>query len=57
MSEKEIERLRYATKTGRPFGSDGFVVKMENKLERKLLQRCKVRPKKNNADLWDVSLF
>jgi putative transposase len=46
MPEKEIERLRYATKTGRPFGNEEFVVEMENKLERKLLQRPKGRPKK-----------
>lgn len=44
--EKEIERLRYATKTGRPFGNEEFVVEMENKLERQLLQRPKGRPKR-----------
>lgn len=36
ISKKEIERLRYATKTGRPFGNEEFVVEMENKLERNL---------------------
>jgi putative transposase len=46
ISEKEIERLRYATKTGRPFGNEGFVVEMENKLKRRLLQRSKGRPRK-----------
>lgn len=43
---KEIERLRYVTKTGRPFGNEGFVVEMEKKLERRLLQRPKGRPRK-----------
>jgi putative transposase len=42
---KEIERLRYATRTGRPFGAEGFVIQMENMLERKLLQRPKGRPR------------
>jgi putative transposase len=44
--QKEIERLRYATKTGRPLGSEEFVVEMEKKLERRLLQRPKGRPRK-----------
>lgn len=44
---KEIERLRYATKTGRPFGNERFLVEMENKLERRLLQRPKGRPRGN----------
>jgi putative transposase len=42
----EIERLRYATKTGRPFGKEGFVADMEKKLERRLLPRPKGRPRK-----------
>jgi hypothetical protein len=46
MPRKEIERLRYVTKTGRPFGNEGFVVEMERKLERRLLQRQKGRPRK-----------
>ena len=44
--QKEIESLRYATKTGRPLGSEEFVVEMEKKLERRLLQRPKGRPRK-----------
>jgi putative transposase len=47
--KKEIERLRYATKTGRPFGNEGFVIEMENKLERKLLQRPKGRPRRESC--------
>ncbi len=44
---KELERLRYATKTGRPFGSEGFIAEMENRLERKLLGRPKGRSGKD----------
>lgn len=43
---KDLERLRYATKTGRPFGNEGFVVEMEGKLERRLMQMPRGRPKK-----------
>lgn len=46
MPRKEIEHLRYVTKTGRPFGNEGFVVEMERKLERRLLQRQRGRPRK-----------
>ncbi|MFA6055606.1 MAG: transposase, partial [Thermodesulfovibrionales bacterium] len=46
MHRKEIEHLRYVTKTGRPFGNEGFVVEMERKLERRLLQRQRGRPRK-----------
>jgi putative transposase len=44
VSRNETERLRYAVRTGRPFGTEEFVVEMENKLERRLLQRPKGRP-------------
>jgi putative transposase len=46
MPRKEIEHLRYVTKTGRPFGNEGFVVEMERKLERRLSQRQRGRPRK-----------
>ncbi len=46
--QKEFERLRYATKTGRPFGSEEFVLEMEKKLARRLLQRPKGRPRKES---------
>jgi putative transposase len=48
MHGKEIERLRYATRTGRPLGTEGFVVEMERKLERRLLQRPKGRPRRES---------
>lgn len=44
----EIERLRYATKTGRPFGNEEFAAEMEKKLERRLLQRPRGRPPKGS---------
>lgn len=43
---EEIDRLRYATRTGRPFGNEVFVVEMEKKLERRLLNSPRGRPKK-----------
>lgn len=42
----EIERLHYATSRGRPFGTGRFVVEMEKKLKRRLLQLPKGRLKK-----------
>jgi putative transposase len=46
MPRKEIDHLRYTTRTGRPFGNEGFVVEMEKKLERRLLHRPRGRPRK-----------
>ncbi|NWF75793.1 MAG: transposase [Nitrospirae bacterium] len=43
---EEIDHLRYATRTGRPFGNEVFVVEMGKKLERRLLNRPRGRPKK-----------
>ena len=39
MEADEMTRLRKATKTGRPLGSDGFVEKLEARLERPLKRR------------------
>jgi putative transposase len=47
---QEIERLRYVTKTGRPFGNEEFVLDMEKRLERRLLQHPKGRPPKTSHD-------
>ena len=44
--KQEIEHLSYALRTGRPFGSAESVVEMEKKLERKLLQCHRGRPRK-----------
>jgi len=47
--------LRY--KNRKTFGTEGFLVEMENKLERRLLQRPKERPRRESGQKWDVSLF
>lgn len=44
--QTEIEHLRYVTTTGRPFGNEEFVAEMEKKLERRLIQRPRGRPRK-----------
>ena len=44
LPEKVIERLRYVTRTGRPFGKDGFVAEMEKKLELVQLFRSSLNP-------------
>lgn len=50
LREKEdivlVEDIRQSTKTGRPCGDDGFVIKMEKLLERKLTALPKGRPRK-----------
>ena len=43
------ERIRLATSTGRPLGSEGFVKKIERKLSRKLLPSKAGRPQKNTT--------
>jgi putative transposase len=44
--ETVIRNLRLCTRTGRPFGSDGFVTQLENQLGRKLRPRPGGRPAK-----------
>lgn len=44
--EKEMNSIRYYTRTGRPFGSEEFIKKIEKKLERKFILRPPGRPKK-----------
>jgi putative transposase len=44
--EEEKNRIRYSTRTGRPFGSETFVKKMEKKLDRIFILRPPGRPKK-----------
>jgi putative transposase len=46
MSEKEMNSIRYNTRTGRPFGSEAFIKKLEKKLERRLIIMSPGRPKK-----------
>jgi putative transposase len=44
--EEEKNRIRYSTRTGRPFGSETFVKKMEKKLDRILILKSPGRPRK-----------
>lgn len=44
--EEETNSIRYRTRTGRPFGSEEFIKKMEKKLERKFMLLSPGRPKK-----------
>lgn len=46
LSEKEMDHIRYNTRTGRPFGSKTFIKKLEKKLERRLIVVSPGRPKK-----------
>jgi len=46
--EEEKNRIRYSTRTGRPFGSETFVKKMEKKLDRRFILRPPGRPKKKD---------
>lgn len=45
IAEKEINELKYHTRTGRPFGREGFLNKMERRLNRELSVRRPGRPK------------
>jgi putative transposase len=45
-AEKEINSIRYHTRTGRPLGSEEFIKKMEKKLERKFMLKSPGRPRK-----------
>ncbi len=44
--EEETNNIRYHTRTGRPFGSEEFIKKIEKKLERKFILLSPGRPKK-----------
>jgi putative transposase len=46
--EEEKNRIRYSTRTGRPFGSETFVKTVEKKLDRILILKSPGRPKKKN---------
>ncbi|MDA8169750.1 MAG: transposase [Nitrospiraceae bacterium] len=45
--EREINELKYHTRTGRPYGREGFLSKMEKRLDRKLSVMRPGRPKKD----------
>lgn len=46
--EEEKNRIRYSTRTGRPFGSETFIRSMEKKLERRFILKSPGRPKKKS---------
>ncbi len=46
ITQREIEEVRYHTRSGRPFGEEGFVKRMERRLRRPLARRPRGRPKK-----------
>jgi putative transposase len=46
--QEEKNRIRYSTRTGRPFGSETFVKKMEKKLDRRFILGSPGRPKKKD---------
>ncbi len=48
ITEEEMQRLRYTTRTGRPFGSEGFIKKMEKRLDKRFILQKPGRPKKAN---------
>ncbi len=48
ITEEEMQRLKYATRTGRPFGSEGFIKKMEKRLDKQFILQKPGRPKKAN---------
>lgn len=46
MKEEEINNIRSHTRSGRPIGSESFIEKMEQKLDRIFKLRPRGRPKK-----------
>ncbi|MDI6890216.1 MAG: transposase [Thermodesulfovibrionales bacterium] len=47
--EEERNRIRYSTRTGRPFGSEKFVRSMEKKLDRRFILKSPGRPRKKKG--------
>jgi putative transposase len=55
---KTEQKIRQATSTGRPLGSEGFIKKLERKLSRRLLPGKAGRPQKTKSNLIrEVSLY
>ena len=46
IAEEEIKRLKYSTRTGRPFGREEFIKRMEKKLNKRFILQKHGRPKK-----------
>jgi len=45
ITEEEINRLKYSTRTGRPFGREEFIKRMEKKLDKRFILQRPGRPK------------
>ncbi|MDA8214234.1 MAG: hypothetical protein M0Z64_03030, partial [Nitrospiraceae bacterium] len=45
ITEEEIQRLKYSTRTGRPFGREEFIKRMEKKLNKRFILQRPGRPK------------
>ncbi|MDI6729483.1 MAG: transposase [Thermodesulfovibrionales bacterium] len=45
ITEEEIKRLKYSTRTGRPFGREEFIKRMEKKLNKRFILQRPGRPK------------
>ncbi len=49
ITEEEIKRLKYSTRTGRPFGREEFIKGMEKKLNKRFILQRPGRPKKRKS--------
>jgi len=49
IAEKEINSIRYHTRTGRPLGNEDFIKKMEKKLEMRFILKSPGRHRKKRA--------
>jgi putative transposase len=45
ITEEEMNRLKYSTRTGRPFGREEFIKRMEKKLDKRFILQRPERPK------------
>jgi len=55
IAEEEMQRLKYATRTGRAFGAEEFIKKMERKPNKRFILQGPGRPKERSNQIWDVS--
>lgn len=43
--ENDLDKIRFASRTGRPLGTNDFVIKMERRLKRRFIPKAPGRPK------------
>jgi len=55
--EEEKNRIRYSTRTGRPFGSENFIRSTERKLDRRFTLKSPGRPRKKNNNMGCVPIL